>query len=699
MRPGAYVRRTLLAGALSALLLGCGGDRPAAPALPTTERADAGDPAADAEIVADRAFDAAGVVAAQRLAAADPDDAWALPDAVLGPMDRLWDGRRGAYVTPDGRISSRLNAEMLRIHAAAALTDHDGPARRDDRIAGLVRFLTGPAYLATTKGLRFGGSRHNTVHAPGWRQSDAATINQHPSIDATVARALRVAWLARERVALPARDAAAIRTTVVAVATSATFRSPSRLLNQINWNADLYGAAATVGGDPRPLREDYREQLAWFAAHAHVPVHAGRTPNLSAGNGFHYRPDVRPSDPVDRTDTVEYANVVLGALRYYGQALQAGMKPLPAAQLRILRDWATHTVDADWTPSGYLNWETGKGQSRIHLRQYWALALDGAVMALRGGGAVTGRPDRDADLLLARGVRLFRQWAGDAGTILLPATTFGFRSSFENVRSNRLTATVRLASTLADWAAGCGCDGRLPGPDRAAAPLLVDLDPGFGRLTVNGPRYATAVAPPTSVPTGGGLEPAWILNADAAPLGALGGGGEGSLGLALTRDGTPLLDTQPGEREPDADLRLRPLPGPDARFAGVVRGGAARVAVRHRFTRDRIVTRYAIVPGGRGVEAALRLPSNGRRGTVRCRRLERGGSDVPGCPPGSAYLVHTAAGATMIAELHGLPRGATVALRRPPARTMVPRPGIQATIRFPVRRRLVVERVLRPLDP
>ncbi|EHN12335.1 hypothetical protein PAI11_07550 [Patulibacter medicamentivorans] len=700
MRPGANVRRTLLAAALAVLMVGCGDERPATPALPGTERSDGGDAAADPEVVAgDRAFDAAGVAAAEQLARADGDDAWALPDALQGPMDRLWNERRGAYVSPDGRISTRLNAEMLRIHAAAALTEHDGPARHDDRIAGLVAFLTGPAYLASTDGLRFGDSRHNTVHAPGWRQSDSPTVNQHPSIDATVARALRIAWLARERIGLPERDRQAIRATVVAVASSATFRAPSRLLNQINWNADLYGAAATVGDDPRLLRDDYRQQLAWFAEHAHRPVHAGRTPNLSDGNGFHYRPDVRASDPVDRTDTVEYANVVLGALRYYGQALRAGMRPLRPEQLETLREWATHTVDADWTPSGYLNWETGKGQSRIHLRQYWALALDGAVMALRGGSSIIGRSPAEADLLLSRGVRLFRQWAADADTILLPATTFGFRSSFENVRSNRVTATVRLAATLADWAAGCACDGRLPGPDRSLAPLKVDLDPGFGRLTVNGPRYATAIAPPTSVPTGGGLEPAWILDADAAPLGALGGGGDGSLGLEVSRAGEPLLDTQPGERAPDANLRLRPLPGSADRFAGVVRNGRVRVDVRHRFTRDAIVTRYVIVPGGR-VDVALRLPANGRAGTVRCRPVRRHGrpEDVPGCPAGSEYLVHTSSGAEMAVELGGLPAGARVTLHRPAVRSMLPRPGIQATVRFPVRRRTVIERVLRPVD-
>lgn len=652
----------------------------------------ADDEAADDEAVSDPAFDASGREGAKRLLDADPRSAWALPDALEPAMDRLWDDDRGAYVSPGGRISTRLNAEMLRIHAGAALADHRGAARKDDRVAGLVRFLTGPAFLRDRRGVRFGGSRHNAVHVPGWRQSSASEVNQHPSIDAVAARSLRSAWLARDRVGLPDAERRAIRSTVSAVARSRAFRAPARLLNQINWNADLYAADATVTGDPTLLRRDYREQLAWFAAHAHAPERPGRTPNLSAGDGFFYRPGVVPSAPVDHADTVEYANVVLGALRYAGQADRAGMRPLPERQLRTLRGWASHVVTADWTPSGYLNWETGKGRTRIHLRQYWALALDGVVGALRGGESVTMRPASQGSLLLARGTRLFRQWALEEDTILLDAASFGFRTTFESVRRNRVTATVRFAATLADWAAGCACDGRLPDPEADRAPLRTAFDPELGRLAVNTARYATAVGPPTSVPTGGGLEPAWILDGRARPLLSLGGGGRGSLGLTLTRRGRKQLDTQPGEPGgEDPELRLRPA-GED-RYTGVMTSTIGDVRVTHRFTPEGIETRYVVDPKGRDVGVTLRIPS-GAGGAVQCLPPEIWSGR--GCARG--YLVRSGLAGMRVA-LRGLPVRVTSELERPAYRTMNPRPGLQATVRFVVDRRTVILREVAPLAP
>ncbi|MGX6448530.1 hypothetical protein ACVU7I_10755, partial [Patulibacter sp. S7RM1-6] len=606
--------------------------------------------------------------------------------------------RRGAYVSPGGVVSTRLNAELLRVHAAAARAGHEGAARHDDRIARIAAYLTGPAYLADVRGVRFGGSRHNSIHVPGWRESSAPVVNQHQSIDAAVARALRETWLVRDRAAIPAATQARIRRTVTAVAASPTFAFPGRLLNQINWNAELYAAAATVTGNPAPLRDDYRRQLAWFAAHAHEPIAKGARPNLSSGLGFYYQPEDDAEASVNRSDTVEYANTVLGALRYYDEALAAGMRPLTGTARRTMNAWARHTLRADWTPSGYLNWETGKGATRVHLRQYWALALDGAVNAATGGARLLGTEPAEGDRLLARGVALFRRWVADTGTILLPPTAFGFPSAFENVRENRTTASVRLAAAVAEWAADCGCSGQLPAADPQEARLVTAYDAGFRRLAVNGPRYATAISP-VAAPTGGGLEPGWILDERATPLIALGGGGDGSLGLRLDRSGTTILDTQPGIAGA-ASLSLAPVAGQDDAYTGVVSGPGADARVTHEFRADRIVTRYVVDPV-EPVWVTLRVPSAGRAGTVRCTArpsalVEVADERLPGCDVGEDYLVRSD-GANMHVDFAGLPRRTRVALSRPAARSTASRPGMEATLRFRVKRRTTFERILRPL--
>ena len=684
---------------LTGLLAGCGGSPDASPAprvVTTTVAPTPIDEEPDgADALADRELDAAGRGAARGLARRDADDPWAIPDAFLRPMDGLWDARRGVYVSSTGTVSTRLNAEMLRIHAAAAAAAHDGPARRDDRVTALVAYLTGPAFLRTLEDATFGPDRSNTIHVPGWRQSSSPIVNQHLSIDATVARALRAAWLAADPARLPADLRRRIADTVVAVARSATFRFPARLLNQINWNAELYAAAATVGGADDLLREDYREQLLWFARHADAPVRPGGSPNLSRAGGFRYQPEAAPDSPADRSDTVEYANTVLGVLRHHEQAIAAGMEPLPADARAVIDRWASHTIDADWTAAGYLNWESGKGRRRLHLRQYWALALDGAVTALRGGSALTGRPATDGDVLLARGERLFRRWVEDEGTVLLPATDFGFRSSFASVRDNRTTATSRMAAAVAEWAS-LSPGRRLPDVRPSPIPLVTRLDVDLRRLAVNGPLYSTAISP-TATTSGGGVEPAWILDARNRQLGALGGGGDGSLGLRIVRGGRTVLDTQPGVPEDVAEAlpTLRPVRGQADAYTATIERPAARVVVSHRFAADRIVTRYVITPRRPGARVAVRIPSSGRDGRVDCVASDDAPRQ-PGCPRGSDYRVRSDHHARMRVRLQGLPARAVAETARPRRRSAAPRPGQQVEVVFALRGRTEIVRTMLP---
>ncbi|WP_026912569.1 hypothetical protein [Patulibacter minatonensis] len=701
-------RRRIAAAALAALLAallafvafgsGDGGSTPTGTtrvADPTTE--DSVDNGSDAdEVPTDPKFDQAGKKAERELSVSDDDDAWAVPDAVSMPLNRLWNEKKGVYVSPGGRVSTRLNAELLRLHAAAAVAGHKGSARHDNRVRRIVAYLTGPAYIDSSEGEKFGSSRHNSIHVPGWRQSSSEVVNQHPSIDATVARGLRMAWLARANVKLSGKARDAIRKDVVAVASSKAFRNPERLLNQINWNADLYAAAATVSNDDTLLKNDYRAQLQWFVDHAHEPTVEGGRPNLSSGNGFFYQPEADSQTVLNRSDTVEYASIVMGALRYYDEAVRAGMKPLSDDDQKTLTAWVSHTLEADWTASGYLNWETGKAGSRLHLRQYWALALDGVANGLLGSAGMTKRDPTEGDRVVSRGEELFRRWSSGAGTVLLPATSFNYPSRFVGVRNNRTTASVRLGATIAEWAADCRCRGRLAAPASAKAPVLTRFDPEFKRLTVNGPRYSTALSP-TAIPTGGGLEPAWLLDANADSLIALGGGGQGSLGLRLVGDGKVLLDTQPGPTQVGA-LALRQAKKDPNAYTGRAALGDTVVRVTHRFLPDRIITTYLVDPR-RDVEVQLRLPSAGRSGTVRCGPgvlgLPKRGR-LPGCGRGQDYVVRSAGGASMHVGLLGLTPGGIITRSRPGVRSTLPRPGSQATIRIRVNSRTQITRVIRP---
>jgi hypothetical protein len=196
------------------------------------------------------------------------------------------------------------------------------------------------------------------------------------------------------------------------------------------------------------------------------------------------------------------------------------------------------------------------------------------------------------------------------------------------------------------------------------------------------------------------MEPAWLLDAQGRSLGALGGGGSGTLGLGLTRGGRAVLDTQPGPSRADA-LTLTPVPGEPRTLTGTIAGPGAAVRVTHRFEPDRIVTTYVVDPQ-RAVDVTLRVPSNGRDGTVRCAADSvvpagsAGSAALPGCPAGRDYLVRSADGASMHVAFQGLLRRTRVTLSRPGARSTLPRPGHQATLRFRLSGRLVFTRTLRP---
>lgn len=328
---------------------------------------------------------------------------------------------------------AKLDEQMLIVHATAAAAEHRGPSRRDDRIAPLVDALTTDRWVGTLEG-REVNSRPKTdfTCAPGWSASGRA-VSMHPSTTGLVATALAAAWRVRDRVRLPAALSRRIRDQLVRVARSACWRFPSPGLggiNQINWSADVQAAAATVSARPRPFWDDYRAQLDWFLEHARSAPAAGGSPIFSSRLGFHYEARRPATDAVNAYDTVEYSNIVFSALSHYDEAVRAGMAPLPASAVTRLREWASHLLYGAWAPSGYLNWDSGKGAARLHSTQYWLYAAQSFVSGLAGSRTLRLLPDQlgvAADVR-RRVIGLFRHRAENAGTFDLSGTSYGLSS-------------------------------------------------------------------------------------------------------------------------------------------------------------------------------------------------------------------------------------------------------------------------------
>src|SRR4029079_12974541 len=90
-------------------------------------------------------------------------------DSLQPAIESKWDDDAGRYRTAGGGVETTTNANMLVVHAVAALRDHHGPSRQDRRARLLVRsLLASPPYTATLPPPLNTGSQW---HAPGWVSS------------------------------------------------------------------------------------------------------------------------------------------------------------------------------------------------------------------------------------------------------------------------------------------------------------------------------------------------------------------------------------------------------------------------------------------------------------------------------------------------------------------------------------------------
>jgi hypothetical protein len=223
----------------------------------------------------------------------------------------------------------------------------------------------------------------------------------HISLDPQVAEALARANPARRVLDMPRSLARRVRSAVERCAHLPSWRWPSIVLNQFNWNSQLYVAAADVSGHGDLLRRDYRLQLARF-------VRGIRT-HLGPGYSFRYSP-FRPASAPLNLDAPEYATLVASSLGAYEQARAAGMAPIGGKPM--LRAWVQRLVAGSWTHAGYLNWDTGYGRQRWNSGQYWALAQGGLLRLATARPFWPGpRYGPWMKAMFDRGLLLFADWA------------------------------------------------------------------------------------------------------------------------------------------------------------------------------------------------------------------------------------------------------------------------------------------------
>jgi hypothetical protein len=560
---------------------------------------------------------------------------WAFADWLAQYFGQLWDPDRNYYrsgTSSNGRIYH--NSALLTTHAIAALTDHDGDCRQDDRARKLARQLCeSPPWSER----QTPAEPDPQFHVPGWVESMNTTeAAMDKSIDPKVAEALMYAWRAREVLELPQEIVALIEDHIARCALGPFYRYPSIRLNQINWHSEMYAHFATVTGNTELLTNDYRQQMERFVTGIKQPLVPGGSPNLGPGYRFHYLPH-KPPDHSLNFDSAEYASMTCHFVIWYEQALRAGMQPLTPDQIRLLRAWIEHIVCGYWTHAGYMNWDTGWSFKRWHVGRTFALARQGLfAIALSPRFQASPALGAWAKYMLDAGFVLYERFSSSApdSVGIAPAVLF-------DIKVNPLGPSVRdlFAARMQADAARAVVMG-LESVQGTEPPPLYSFDPDIGRLAITTPAYSTAIVPVNqhAVPYGG-IELARLHGSDADVLANIGGRPWASFGVVVRNENArAVLNSQRGLLAPDplrpplelvrsprgavrraTEYPPRPYAGPFANL--VARGRAqsleAEVETTHRFRAKSIETRWKITRKKRGrYSVDILFPSWGRQARI-----------------------------------------------------------------------------------
>jgi len=628
-------------------------------------------------------------------------DYWRFADWLQPYFDSVWVPDLRLYGSGNSSIGRIYhNSLLLTTHAIAALVGHDGESRNDERARILAqRLCESPPWSEQSAP----AEPDPQFHDPGWVES-LGTLNaaMDKSIDPKVAEALTYAWQARDVLDLPQETVDLIADRIHRCARGPFFRYPSVRLNQINWNCDLYALNATVTGDTELLLNDYRAQVTRFCDGIRRPLVRNGSPNLGPGYRFHYLPQAIPSHPYN-LDSAEYANETCHFIIHYEQALRAGMVPISADHLALLRAWVEHIVYGYWTHGGYLNWDTGYGFKRWHAGRTWALAQQG-LLAI----ATSPRFHNVAGLgpwakyMFDRGLQLFERLSvaapderGIAPANLYDIDVDRLGLSIREMFAARMQANAARAIAL-------GIDG-LPS---AEPPPLYSFDGDIGRLAVTTPTYNTAILAVNqhAVPYGG-IELARLFDSKQRVVSNVGGRRLATFGVLVRDTSTAeVLFSQRGQDRLPASPPLEILASPrgPVRFAkpyprrpyggpfetviarGRSRSAAASVETVHRFKPAHVETHWKVQPKRRRKRLTVEVlfPSWGYRARLEAVLLN--GSRVtlaqPGSPDGSVamrdvaffYIAGEDTGYVVVPR--GPARGTAHVLRTKP-QSSAPRPG------------------------
>jgi hypothetical protein len=482
---------------------------------------------------------AAALVLAAPAGAAGYADAgyWNVADRLQERIEPWWDRHRDLYKPGDLSADTMVNANMLLLHSEAALYGHTGPSRQDGRARSIATAMVdSPPFVATLSGEEMG-----QAHAPGWLGAmNVQHAIQHLVVDAEVAEALAAAWRARDAIGLPPQTADLIARRLAAVAAGRYWRYPALRLNQINWYASVYRAAAETSGNNWYYRRDLLAQVRRFVRGivTHRRDVAG---NLRGGMRFQYVPD-RPPGMRLNLDSPEYANLVASFARTWDAARAAGMPDLRASEKTILRRWMTRVLAGYWTHAGYLNWDTGFGFRRLHQAKKLPLAEQGLLAIAAGGDLVPRGPWAAwAKAMLDRSLELYLSWL-PAGEGLPPALLYDL-----SVRHQPPPHAVLAASRVAANAARAVSAG-IGRRTAVTPPPLYAFDPDIGRLAITTPRYNTAIVPVNhkAFPYGG-IDLARLFDGRQRVAASIGGLPPASFGMVVrdARNRTVLATQRP----------------------------------------------------------------------------------------------------------------------------------------------------------
>lgn len=582
-------------------------------------------------------------------------DYWAFADRVQPLLENVWSPSDRMYHLSGSAGETSVNANLLYVHAAAALSDHHGPCRNDPRAAALARRLCeSPPYLiGSTNRLLFAEqaladlirghdptadliahANRDQTHPWGWGATMHGYGGQHVVIDAAVAAGLAMAFRAREALGLPESTVAAIRDRISRCAYSTFYVFPSLRLNQINWPIEIYTAAADVTGETALLAHDTRLQLSRFARALTRIIPPWKLPFTGAGYRFHYLPHL----PYSRVnlDSAEYASIVCKAILFYEGARRAGMQPLSEREETTMRAWVERVTCGYWTHGGYLNWDTGLSFDRWHQGKKHGICLP-ALLAVAASPRFRPRAAYAgwAKYMFDQGLVLYARWMDQAGGAPPPAVCFGITRT-GSARGDDLLYAARVACDAAQavvWGLG--------GMSAVEPPPLYAYDPDIGRLAVTTPAYNTAVLAVNmgAVPYGG-MELARLYDGQQRVAAGVGGVPPAAFGVSvIDHRSQRRTESQRGRRRPSLarpPLRLTRAPRgtqrhliahPRKAYAGPftyldaegwTSSATAAIRTRHRFRRDWVESEWTILPRrGRGLQTVRVLfPSWGHRATI-----------------------------------------------------------------------------------